>query len=41
MPAVSLKLLFSRACRSDDPGLQVFHGSAAPAGRARSDSELS
>jgi hypothetical protein len=41
MPAVSLELLFPRACRSDDPGLQVFHGSAAPAGRARPMSELS
>jgi hypothetical protein len=41
MPAVSLKLLLSLACRSDDPGLQVFHGSAAPAGRVRADSQLS
>jgi hypothetical protein len=41
MPVVSLELLLSRACKSDDPGLQVFHGSVAPAGRARSDNELS
>jgi hypothetical protein len=33
MPAVSTKFLISRACRSDDSGLQAFHAPAPGADR--------